>query len=126
MLAVTPNGENVVLEVSATDAERARGLMGRPEVPRGTGMYFRFPAPGYHSFWMKNCLTALDIVWLDERGSIVYVGEKLPPCAADPCPSYEPPAPAAQVIEVGPGEARRLGMLAGAHVVLQPIGGPRP
>lgn len=123
MLAVTPGGQSLVLEVARTLDERARGLMGRPEVPPGTGMWFGFDEPARHSFWMKNCLTALDILWLDERGTIVHVAERVPPCTVDPCPDYEPPVPASQVIELGAGEARRLGLAPGARVMLQPLVG---
>ena len=119
MLVVTPNGESLVMEVAETDAERARGLMGRPNVPRGAGMYFRFPVADRHPFWMMNCLIPLDIAWLDENGVVVYVSEGTPPCAAAPCPTYTPPAPASQVIELGAGEARRLGIVRGARVLLE-------
>ncbi len=126
MLATAPNGETVVMEIAESVEERARGLMHRPEVPRGTGMYFRFPVADRHSFWMFNCLAALDIVWLDAGGTVVHVGENLPPCRQEPCPSYVPDAPATQVIEVGAGEARRMGLVRGARVLLRPDPGPGP
>jgi len=50
-----------VLEIAATPEQRALGLMGRSEVPRGTGMIFLFDEPAREGFWMKNCLVALDI-----------------------------------------------------------------
>jgi uncharacterized protein len=121
MVAIAPGGETVVMEVAASEEQRMRGLMGRSEVPRGTGMYFRFDEPGIHSFWMLHCLVPLDIVWLDAAGIVVYVGESLPPCQQEPCPTYAPPAPAAQVIEVAAGEARRMGIVPGARVLLKPV-----
>jgi len=112
-----------VLEVVEKVEDRARGLMGRAEVPRGTGMLFRFERPGRHSFWMYGCLVPLDIIWIDEHGVVVHVGADLPPCKAEPCPSYAPDAPANSVIELAAGEAARLGIKPGALVLVTERGG---
>lgn len=114
----SPKGETVTLEVAGTPEERERGLMFRPEVPRGTGMYFGYGIPDRSSFWMKNCLTALDIIWLDQRGVVVHLVEDVPPCREEPCPVYRTPVPASQVVELGPGEARRLGIAKGVRLIL--------
>lgn len=120
MLAVVPTGATLVLETARTEAERARGLMGRTEVPPGTGMIFFFPAPGLHSFWMFNCRVDLDLVWLDASGIVVDVKVAAPACTAEPCPSYAPRAPASFVIEIAAHEAARLGLEKGARVLLGP------
>lgn len=122
MLVVAPTGESLVMEIAATDEEKALGLMWRREIPRGRGMYFPFSEPGYHPFWMLHCLVPLDLVWLDENGVVVHVVDGAAPCPAEPCPSYTPSAPATQVIEVGAGEAHRLGIAPGARLMLQPVG----
>ncbi len=119
--AATPSGEMLVLEVAATPAARSRGLGGRSEVPPGTGMLFVFPRPGPEPFWMKGCLVPLDIAWLDGDGRVVHLEENLPPCREDPCPTWTPGRPASFVIEVGAGEARRLGLVPGAVVLLAPL-----
>ncbi len=122
MVAAMPSGESVVLEVARSEAERAKGLMGRPEVPRGTGMIFLFDGPGEHPIWMFHCLTALDLIWLDERRRVVHIVEQAPVCPEEPCQSYFPDRPATIVIELGPGEAQRLGLRLGARVLLSPLG----
>lgn len=121
ILAVTPAGGTVVLEVVRTPARRARGLMFREQVPAGTGMLFVFEAAGRHSFWMLNCKIALDIAWLDEEQEIVHLAENLPPCPAEPCPSYAPDAPARYAVEVAAGYARPLGLVPGARLALQTL-----
>ncbi|RMG47285.1 MAG: DUF192 domain-containing protein [Acidobacteria bacterium] len=93
--------------------------MFREEIPDGAGMLFVFDESDRHPFWMYRCRTALDIVWLDEEWRVLHVAEEVPPCAERPCPSYEPPAPARYVIEVGPGRARPLGLVPGARVVVE-------
>ena len=42
----------------------------------------------------------------DEEGRVVHVAENVPPCKADPCPSYEPLRRASYVLEVNAGQAR--------------------
>lgn len=115
--AVAPTGETVTLEVAKDELRRARGMMGRQEIPRGTGMLFLFAEPGVQLFWMKNCLVPLDMIWLDERGQVIFVEAKAPPCAAEPCPSYGPERPAAAVVELGAGEAARLGIREGVRLL---------
>ena len=103
-----PDGRVVLAEVASTPAQRARGLMFRDKLSPGEGMVFIFPEPGIHSFWMKNTLIPLDIVWLDAGGQIVHLAPGVPPCAADPCPSVVPIRPSAWVLEVAAGEASGL------------------
>jgi hypothetical protein len=118
--ATTPGGTTLVLEIARSNAERARGLMHRAEVPPGTGMIFFFDSPARHSFWMFNCLVALDLVWLDAQGTVVDVKVAAPPCPAEPCESYMPSGPASIVIEVAAHEAARLGLVPGARVLIAP------
>ena len=118
--ATTPTGTTLVLEVARSTAERARGLMQRAEVPPGTGMIFFFDSPARHSFWMFDCLVALDLVWLDAQGTVVDVKVAAPPCPAEPCASYGPSGNASMVIEVAAHEAARLGLVPGARVLLAP------
>lgn len=120
MAVTTPTGTTLVLEVARSTAERARGLMRRAEVPPGTGMIFFFDSPARHSFWMFNCLVALDLVWLDARGTVVDVRVAAPPCPAEPCPSYGPSGDASMVIELAAHEATRLGLVPGARVLIAP------
>lgn len=62
---VTPNGEYAVdVELARTDAERARGLMHREVLPVGKGMLFVFDEERDQSFWMKNTLIPLDMVFV--------------------------------------------------------------
>ena len=56
---------------------------------------------------MKNCRFPIDILWLDEDRQIVHVAEAVPPCKADPCPTYEPLRRASYVVELNAGQARR-------------------
>lgn len=101
--------KNACYEVEIADdaAERARGLMFRESLGEGKGMLFVFDNVSKHSFWMKNTLIPLDIVWLDSQGKIVYISQNTPLCAANPCPSYTPEKPAKYVLEIAAGQAEK-------------------
>jgi uncharacterized protein len=106
----------VRLEVAATPAARARGLMGRTEVPEGTGMVFLYPADVAESYWMKNTLVPLSIAFVAADGRVVSVSE-MTPCKADPCPSYAPAGPYRYAVELAAGSFDAAGVGPGAKVV---------
>jgi uncharacterized membrane protein (UPF0127 family) len=122
---VVPDGSSFTLEIAESDAQRARGYMGREVGPR-QGMLFVFQVPERHSFWMKNCVVPLDIVWLDGTFRVVEVAAEQPPCPGEgPCPSIVPMRPARYAMEFAAGAARKHGLRPGARVeVLRPDGTP--
>ena len=113
---VLPSGAVFALEVARTPEQVAQGLMFRESLAPSTGMVFLFEAPEPRSFWMKNCHFALDMVFTLKDGSVVDVLEKVPPCAADPCPGYPSKAPADTVVELTAGEAKRHGVAPGVRL----------
>jgi hypothetical protein len=102
-----------------SDQDRAMGLMFRRSLPEDKGVLIVFERSGFHGIWMKNCRFPIDIVWLDENQRVVHVAEGVPPCKADPCPSYEPLRRALYVLELNAGQARREGAVVGATVSFQ-------
>jgi hypothetical protein len=113
---VLPSGAVFALEVARTPEQTAQGLMFRESLAASTGMVFLFDAPRSQSFWMKNCHFALDMVFTLKDGTVVDVLENVPPCGADPCPSYPARAPADTVVELTAGEAKRHGVVPGARL----------
>lgn len=106
-LVETPSGKRFDVEVVADPRSREHGLKSRSSVLPGTGMLFVFPAPGRHRFWMYECLTSLDILWLDAGRRVVHIEERLQACPGPPerCPGYGPSSEALYVLELGPGVA---------------------
>lgn len=119
--AVFPDGAVVSVEIAATEAVRARGLMFRGELAPNEGMIFVFPRAGFYPFWMKNTLVPLDMIWLDAAGTVVSMAGSVPPCKADPCASYAPDGVAAYVVEVVSGFTRQHGLKKGDRVKLEGI-----
>jgi uncharacterized membrane protein (UPF0127 family) len=116
----------VRLEIAATPAARARGLMGRTEVPEGTGMVFLYPEDVAKAYWMKNTLVPLSIAFVAADGRVVSVSE-MTPCRADPCPSYVPAGPYRYAVELAAGYFAAAGVGPGAKVVPEdPAALPEP
>jgi uncharacterized protein len=116
----------VRLEVAANPATRARGLMGREQVPPGAGMVFLYPADVAEAFWMKNTLVPLSIAFVAADGRVVSVAE-MTPCKADPCPSYAPAGPYRYAVELAAGSFGGAGVGPGSKVVpVDPATLPEP
>jgi uncharacterized membrane protein (UPF0127 family) len=105
-----PQGTSITAELAVTDEERQRGLMFREKLLPDQGMLFVFDKEDTYSFWMKNTLIPLDMLWLDQDRRIVHIARNVPPCTADPCPSYSPDRPGLYVLELAAGSADRLGL----------------
>ncbi|MDP3975844.1 MAG: DUF192 domain-containing protein [bacterium] len=117
--AVTPSGEVIHIEVVQTAQERARGLMNRDHLNERSGMLFVFEQEQVLSFWMKNTLIPLDIVFLDGDGTIVDI-QTMQPCPSQTinCPSYPSAQPALYALEVNAGLAEQLHLSVGDSLTL--------
>ena len=104
---IFPDGYPVTVEIAADDDTRTQGLMFRDHLADNRGMIFVFPQTGEYPFWMKNTLIPLDMIWIDEGRRVAHVAHDVPPCKADPCPSYPPNAQAKYVLEVAAGVAAK-------------------
>jgi len=102
-----PDGFQVTAELAVTEEQRQRGLMFREQMKEDQGMLFIFETEDIYAFWMKNMRFSLDLLWLDSERRIVHVEENVPPCATEPCPSYEPSRPARYVLELVNGSVKK-------------------
>ena len=110
---IFPDGWTVYVEIANDDELRAQGLMYRDRLAPDAGMLFFFPREGEYGFWMKNTRIPLDIIWIGADKRVTHVKFNVPPCTADPCPSYPPNARSRYVLEVAGGVALQHGLKAG-------------
>jgi uncharacterized membrane protein (UPF0127 family) len=108
----------VTVEVANTDATRTRGLMYRDRLPDGRGMLFAFDVERDHSFWMKNTLIPLDMIFIGSDGRVVGVHANATPYSLTPIAVGRP---SRWVLEVAGGWAERAGVAAGDRVDLSAI-----
>jgi uncharacterized protein len=107
--------QRLAVEIADTSPLRARGLMWRSALPDGTGMLFIFPTEAVQSFYMRNTLIPLDMLFLDRTGNVVGVVQWAEPQTLT---SRRVGAPSLYVLEVPGGWTSRNGVTAGAKVEL--------
>jgi hypothetical protein len=103
----------VDVELARTDPERRKGLMDRPSLPENAGMLFIFDAPSLQAFWMKDTLIPLDMIFIDDAGTIVGIVESAAPQTLTPRSVGKP---SRYVLEVNGGWSRAHGVRAGDRV----------
>lgn len=104
------------LEIAATEADRAYGLMNRATMPPDRGMLFVFPDEKPLDFYMRNTLIPLDIIYVSSSGTVVSIKHGKPMDESH-IPSG---GPARYVIELNDGIAAAAGLKPGDHIELPP------
>jgi len=99
------------VELADDPSERAKGLMFRESMPASAGMLFVYERPQSASFWMRNTLIPLDMIFMDRTGTVRRVH-------ANARPGDETPIPGGNdvlaVVEINAGLASRLGIVEGS------------
>jgi hypothetical protein len=108
----------LTVEIAKTENERQHGLMNRRDLPENNGMLFVFQQPDIKTFWMKNTLIPLDMIFIADNHKIIHIEKNVPPCQSDPCPVYSSGKPVLYVLEVNGGFTDRHMITEGNTVVL--------
>ena len=101
------------VEIVDNDADRAKGLMYRRELPEGRGMLFDFHRDQEVSFWMQNTYIPLDMIFIRGDGQILRIEENTVPLSTRMIPSR---GAVRAVLEVIGGTSRKLGIAPGDRV----------
>lgn len=107
------------IELAETPAQQAQGLMFREKMAPDAGMLFIYDRPQPASFWMKNTLIPLDMIFIGTDGRIVNIHQNAVPQSLDAVNSA---GPVKAILEINGGMSTRLGIRAGDRV-LYPIFG---
>lgn len=94
-------------------SRQAQGLMFVRSLPALQGMLFVYPEPQSLGIWMKNTYIPLDVIFIDDHGRIRQIFANAKPHTLDTMRSKEP---GLAVLEIGGGEAARLGIRPGQFV----------
>ncbi len=105
--------EPFITEVAATPETRTKGLMFRDSLGAREGMLFLFPQQQRLSFWMKNTLIPLDMVFVGADWTVVGVLENVPPLTEAP---RFIDANSQYVLEFKAGTAQKVGIVKGSAV----------
>ncbi len=119
---VAAKGQRFLAEVASTPPEQMRGLMYRQALAKDRCMIFLYNEDDHHAIWMKNCLIALDVVWVKEDGTLVEIVEKAPPLSPlfqgpdNEAPTYGGKVLSRHFVEFPAGTVRRLGLKLGDRI----------
>lgn len=103
----------VSVAVADDPAERAQGLMGVESMPAMSGMLFLYERPQPVSFWMRNTLIPLDMIFLDRTGTVTRVHEEAVPLDETAISGGDD---VLAVLELNGGMAERLGIAPGTEL----------
>lgn len=106
-------GALVEVEFARTAEEHARGLMYRANLAENAGMLFVFSKAQEQTFWNRNTLIPLDIVWI-RAGTVVGISGLH--AIGDGLQTVTSPEPVDRVLEVNRGWAEKNHITAGTTV----------
>lgn len=113
---IAQNG-NIVADIVDTEESREQGLSNRPPLDKNVGLLFVFDMPSQYGFWMKDMKFALDIIWMNEEGTVVALERDVTP---DTYPKiFVNSSPAKYVLEINAGEAEKMGIFIGSKLKIE-------
>ena len=116
LLKSTTNSTKVIIdiEIADTEYETQTGLMNRVSMQNNQGMLFIFPDSQPRSFYMKNTLISLDIIYIDDQMKIVSFQKNAKPMDESSLPSG---TPAKYVLEINGGLSDQLQLEVGDKII---------
>ncbi len=104
-------GAVLALEVATSTEARTKGLGGREALLENTALLMVFPEDGAYGIWMKDMLFPIDVLWLDRRGRIIDLVERMAPETYPQ--AFVPGEPARYVLETHVGFVSAQGVALG-------------
>ena len=101
------------VEIADDDEERSLGLMHRTEMASAAGMLFIYPKPQSMSFWMRNTLIELDMLFIDPKGVVQHIHHRAQPLDETPVLGGRG---LTHVLEINGGLAIQMGLSPGTAV----------
>lgn len=111
--ATTGQAQRFDVEIAATEAEKATGLMFRTSLPPNRGMLFPYGRPDEVTMWMRNTYIPLDMVFIRADGTVHRIEANTEPLSERVISSN---GPVTAVLEIAGGSAAKLGIRAGDKV----------
>lgn len=105
--------KKIDVELAENDDERSQGLMYRKSMDDERGMLFIFNREELQSFWMKNTIMSLDIIYVNSSKEIIKIHKNTIPFSENSLPSGKP---ATYVVEVAAGFTDRYSVKEGDKI----------
>ncbi len=117
---ISLNSKEYTLEVAKTVSHHAQGLMNRSSLCPTCGMIFVFNYDIVQTFWMKNTLIPLDMIFVDKDGRIdnILTAQPEPNTTDLNLKLYKSLSPVRYVIEINAGDTDKLSLKVGDYLRL--------
>lgn len=111
----------ITCKVASSPEQLLKGLMYQEKLPKGEGMLFVFDYPRNVSYWMKNVLIPLDIIFLDEDCTVINIenAEVEANASDDELKRYHSVSPAKWVVEINQDLCNSYGIEKGTEVSIE-------
>ena len=121
-LSIQSDNSIILIEVEIVDKfeEQVKGLMFRENLDWNNGMLFVYENEKKRSFWMKNTLIPLDMLFINKDFRIIDIKENVQPCKIESCTSYPSKFPAKYVLEVNAGFTMMNDIKIGDSIIWSP------
>ncbi len=121
LVIVTHDGKRHVfhIEVAKTPEQQTVGLMFRKAVPPDGGMLFDWGEPRESQMWMRNTLVPLDMVFINQDGTIRSIAEDTVP---ESLAIIDSRGPVRATLELAGGITERLDIRVGDKVLAPTFG----
>ncbi|HLC49502.1 MAG TPA: DUF192 domain-containing protein, partial [Candidatus Andersenbacteria bacterium] len=111
--SLTTPTQTITVALAKKPEQQSKGLGGCTYIPKNAGMLFQFPDAQTQTFWMKDMLIPIDVIWLKDN-QVVGIEKNVPNMPLDTpdtqLPRYTSPVPVDAVLEVGSGMAGEYGI----------------
>ena len=116
-----PDGNVINAELAR---DKAKGLQNREYLCPKCGMIFVFDKEGFYSFWMKDTLLSLSLVWIDNDGKVVHIARNVKPCRYEKnpykeCETYFSPDQSKYVLEILPQSDKSIEI--GSSLIIEQV-----
>ncbi|MGI4807353.1 MAG: DUF192 domain-containing protein [Janthinobacterium lividum] len=101
------------VEMALSPQQQETGLMFRKTVPADGGMLFDWGSPRDSMMWMRNTVSSLDMVFINQDGTIRHIAENTTP---ESLATIDSGGAVRATLELAAGTARRLGIHVGDKV----------
>ncbi|HEX8923623.1 MAG TPA: DUF192 domain-containing protein [Patescibacteria group bacterium] len=117
-VSINLKGTDYTMEIAKTPGDQAKGLGGRTSLCPTCGMIFTFGFDTGLTFWMKDTLIPLDMIFLDHSGVVntISTAQPEPGVPLTKLKLYASDKPSAYVIELNAGDAQKLGLQVGDRI----------
>lgn len=121
LIITTRDGKQHVfhVEMATSPAQQITGLMFRTSVPADGGMLFNWGMPRESQMWMKNTLVPLDMVFINQDGTIRSIAENTVP---ESLAVIDSRGPVLATLELQGGITAKLGIVVGDKVTQRIFG----